>query len=33
MEYYRITSIQDPFFKQLHQLMQECIPSRRSARI
>lgn len=27
MEYYRITSIQDPFFKQLHQLMQEVFPS------
>ena len=27
MEYYRITSIQDPFFKQLHQLMQKVFPS------
>ncbi|MCQ6281215.1 GNAT family N-acetyltransferase [Bacillus sp. EB600] len=27
MEYYRITSIQDPFFKQLHQLMQAVFPS------
>lgn len=27
MEYYRITSIQDPFFKQLHQLMREVFPS------
>lgn len=26
MEYYRITSIKDPYFKQLHQLMQEIFP-------
>ncbi|MFJ7977963.1 GNAT family N-acetyltransferase [Peribacillus sp. NPDC096379] len=27
MEYYRITSIQDPYFKQLHQLMQNVFPA------
>jgi hypothetical protein len=26
MEYHRITTIKDPFFKQLHQLMQEVFP-------
>ncbi|MFJ5624688.1 GNAT family N-acetyltransferase [Peribacillus loiseleuriae] len=27
MEYYRITSIQDPYFTQLHELMQKVFPS------